>query len=162
MAGAGLSGERVLLAVADDPSLKFSGRAIQKLTDTEFGFLSRNSIAVASASYQRLKLTGTGWIALETFLNQLDSLLIRLKGTPEYPSNVNLMTLLEDQIEAQVTQTSASFAAFRQKELDGENPPATDLIKMLKARCLKHREKQQREQATKSRASSRGQKTKTS
>ena len=146
---AGLSGERVLLLVQADEELKFSGRAIQKLTDVEFGYLSLNSIAVASAAYQRLRLAGSSWSALEAFLNTLDSLLLKLKNTPEYPSNVSLMTMLEDQVETQQPTTSAAFAAFRQREIDGETPQATDLIKMLKARCLKHREKSLRDQVSK-------------
>ena len=146
---AGPSGERVLLLVQADDELKFSGRAIQKLTDLEFGYLSLNSIAVASAAYQRLRLAGSSWSALEAFLNTLDSLLLKLQNTPEYPSNVSLMTMLEDQVETQQPTTSAAFAVLRQREIDGESPQATDLIKMLKARCLKHREKSLRDQVSK-------------
>ena len=39
LANAGLPGERILLKIQEDDQMKFSGRAIQRLTDIEFGFL---------------------------------------------------------------------------------------------------------------------------
>ena len=147
LANAGLPGERVLLKVQENGAMKFSGRAIQRLTDIEFGYLSQNSIAVSYAAYQRLRLSGNSWSSLETFLNQLDQLLIRLKNSPEYPSNTSLMTLLEDQVEQQLTFTHAAFAAYRQKELDGASPLAVELISLLKQRCEKQREKTLRDAA---------------
>ena len=148
LSSAGLPGERVLLKIKDDPEIRFSGRAIQRLADIEFGYLSSNSIAVTASMFQRLKLSGNTWQSLEQFLNQLDSLLIRLKNTSEFPTETRLMTVLEDEVESQLAFTQAMFAAHRQREFDGESISSHDLIKLLKTRCEKHREKQLRQAAT--------------
>ena len=62
------------------------------------------------------------------------------------------MTLLEDEVETQLNFTQASFAAHRQQELEGKTPSALDLLKLLKARCEKQREKQQRQSVSKAAA----------
>ena len=70
-------------------------------------------------------------------MNQLDSLLIRLKNTSEFPTETRLMTVLEDEVESQLTFTQAMFAAHRQREFEGEAISPHELIKLLKNKMRK-------------------------
>ena len=131
-------GLRINLALEGLPRLcRFSGRALQKLFDIEYGFLSKESRANLVAKLYKLAPDSNDYPGLDAFLRELESIILQLGNTKEAPSQLLIRTLLEDKVEARMPMktVSAEFANFR--STDVEDP--TSLIEALKATCRRER-----------------------
>ena len=93
-------GLRINLALEGLPRLcRFSGRALQKLFDIEYGFLSKESRANLVAKLYKLAPDSNDYPGLDAFLRELESIILQLGNTKEAPSQLLIRTLLEDKVE---------------------------------------------------------------
>ena len=134
----GAPGDRINLAIDKYGSkIRYSGRAILKLIDDEFAYLSKESRASLVAQLYKLKPSGNNSESLETFLQTLEKILLQLKGSKEQPSDLFIRTLLEDKVEVSFAMkfVAAEFAARRVNDDDCVD----GLIEALKEGCRRER-----------------------
>ena len=134
----GPPGDRIALAIErQERIVRYSGRAIVKIIDDEFGHLSRESRAALVAQLYKLRPATTDFIGLESFMQTLERILLQLHGTKEQPSDLFIRTMLEDQVEARFTLRGIAAEVSAYRVTDVESPAS--LIRAICAACKRDR-----------------------